>query len=567
MCSLGIEWIVRFSSIYRLRISWIPIGIVVAVLKVDGSSHFPSCAYVIELLHLDYCFVRLVDGSMVLKVRRKGYERHRQVKDLEFFDCPGPRQGVEELTEQRVKRIASINTRLNIKKLDGNIVQKHRGSKQVGFKQLSPGVETGVHGVHDEKNVWFEVKLQGAQRDHKAEVFQSSIQQCMKRWVAKHLGVAGIQQQNGLVNKTNVTLFAKTHVDMLGFFGLLASIKQEMLDPVKVKCIFLRYRKCIVGNKLWRLDDVTSKLVLYRNMGFNESEEYKKTFFGSDVASSQEVQTQDLIYYHLASDREQHSTHELFSYREDSNEAASAVAEPKKIYAHDLLIFNNTVACKVIFKWKAGLKDDIDAQSDVYVLGNGCKKYSDDNDVYYWKYTPGKFVHLFLYIDDMVFLADARLRFGLPRVCWIKQREMYLTLLEGHSILSLKGSLLGDCDVEKNGKWSYIYAVGSQEYQMVCTRHDIASADVCMLDEFDRGLQTNIQVLWILTTPWALSTTEAAYMTLTKAANEAIWLKGLAIESGFELKIVAGIATSALLKAILSLRFQHWLKLLRIEEG
>ncbi|GJS09265.1 hypothetical protein Tco_0366061 [Tanacetum coccineum] len=78
----------------------------------------------------------------------------------------------------------SMNTRLNIKKLDGNIVQKHGvskqvglkqlGSKQVGFKQLGPGVETGFHGVQDEKRVLFEVELQGAQRDRKAEVFQVS---------------------------------------------------------------------------------------------------------------------------------------------------------------------------------------------------------------------------------------------------------------------------------------------------------------------------------------------------------------------------------------------------------
>nr|GFC47381.1 zinc finger, CCHC-type [Tanacetum cinerariifolium] len=46
--------------------------------------------------------------------------------------------------------MASMNTRLNIKKIDGNIVQNHGGSKQVGFKQLGPGVETGVHEVHDE---------------------------------------------------------------------------------------------------------------------------------------------------------------------------------------------------------------------------------------------------------------------------------------------------------------------------------------------------------------------------------------------------------------------------------
>nr|GEZ78474.1 retrovirus-related Pol polyprotein from transposon TNT 1-94 [Tanacetum cinerariifolium] len=61
-------------------------------------------------------------------------------------------------------------------------VQKHRGSKQVGFKQLGHkqvgfkqlglGVQTGVHGVQDEKRIWFEVKLQGAQGDREAEVFQ-----------------------------------------------------------------------------------------------------------------------------------------------------------------------------------------------------------------------------------------------------------------------------------------------------------------------------------------------------------------------------------------------------------
>ncbi|GJW88199.1 hypothetical protein Tco_0163539, partial [Tanacetum coccineum] len=83
-----------------------------------------------------------------------------------------------------------------------------------------------------------------------------------------------------------------------------------------------------------------------RNMGFNESGEYKKTFIGSGVAGSQEVQTQDLIFYHLGRDREQHSTHELFSYREDSNETASAVAAVDKIYAHESLTFNNIVACK-----------------------------------------------------------------------------------------------------------------------------------------------------------------------------------------------------------------------------
>ncbi|GJT22888.1 hypothetical protein Tco_0892825 [Tanacetum coccineum] len=365
--------------------------------------------------------------------------------------------------------MASINTRLNIEKLDGNIVQMDGGSKQVGFKQLGPGVETGVHGVHDEKRVWFEVELQGAQRDREAD---RSTQQCTKSGVAKHLGVAGLQQQNGLVKETNVTLLAK--------------------------------------------------VVLYRNMGFNESGEYKKTFIGSGVGTgsmqvlqgvefevepqedltfevephgnvdhvvgSHEVQTQNLIYYHPARDREQYLARELFEYREDSNEAAFIVAAVENIYAHESLNFNDTVACEVISKWNAGLKDYMDARSDVYVLNNGCKKYSDDSDGYYWESTPG------------------------------------------------------DCDVEKNGKWSCIYAVGSQEYQMVCTRLDIASADVGMLDKFDRGLQTDVQVF--VDFDYAM----AAYMTLTGSWKKKIWLKGLMAESGYELSLVAGIATGALVK-------------------
>nr|GEW60222.1 G-type lectin S-receptor-like serine/threonine-protein kinase LECRK3 [Tanacetum cinerariifolium] len=111
---------------------------------------------------------------------------------------------------------------------------------------------------------------------------QWSLQQCIKRGVTKHLGVVGIQQQ---IRSPSSAIGFKTHIDMLGFLGWLASIKQGMLEPVKVKCIFLGYYKTIVGNKLWRLDDVTSKVVLYKNIGFNESEEYQKTFIGSGVGT------------------------------------------------------------------------------------------------------------------------------------------------------------------------------------------------------------------------------------------------------------------------------------------
>ncbi|GJR38196.1 zinc finger, CCHC-type containing protein [Tanacetum coccineum] len=365
---------------------------------------------------------------------------------------------------------------------------------------------------------------------------QRSTQQCMKSGVTKHLGVAGIQQQNGLVDETNVTLFAKVRcfliqsgmskvfwaedttrstylvnrspssaigfkkpIDMLGFFGWLASIKQGMLEPVKVKCIFLGYHKSIVGNKLWRLDDVTSKVVLYRNMGFNESGEYKKTFIGSGVGTGS---MQVLHGFEFEVEPLGDHTFEV-EPQENVDQGAG-----EKDLCNKSLTFNITIVVR---------------------------KCSDDSDGYYWEYTPGMFIHMFLYIDDMNFFADARLRSGLPRIYWIKQREIYLVWRSSGIRV---GSLSGDCDVEKNGKWSCIYAVGSQEYQMVCTRPDIASADV-------GSLKANLHYME------TLSTTEAGYVTFTKAWKKEIWLKRLLTEfKDYELRVSRGIATGCLVTAV-----------------
>ncbi|GJV44968.1 hypothetical protein Tco_1429504 [Tanacetum coccineum] len=67
-------------------------------------------------------------------------------------------------------------------------------------------------------------------------------------------------------------------------------------------------------------------------------------------AGLQEVQTQELMDYQLACDRVQHLACELFGYREDSFEVAFVVVGVDKIYAHESLTFNNTVACEMIFK-------------------------------------------------------------------------------------------------------------------------------------------------------------------------------------------------------------------------
>nr|GEV52076.1 zinc finger, CCHC-type [Tanacetum cinerariifolium] len=377
-----------------------------------------------------------------------------------------------------------MNTRLNIEKLDGNIVQKLGGS--------SRDREAEVFQVSNDDTTVAQRRLEDKQPKEKTNI------DCLVKEQERNTRLGGRSRRNGLVKETNVTLLAK------------------------VKCIFLGYRKSIVGNKLWRLDDVTSKVVLYRNMGFNESGEYKKTFISygvgtgsmhvlqrvefevepqeehtfevephgifDHVVGSQEVKNQDLIYYQLARDREQHLACERFRYREESNEATFVVAAVEKIYAHESLTFNNIVACEVVFKWKAGLKDDMVDRSDVYVLSNGCRKCSDDSDSYSWEYTPanGNVLGIEIVGDQ----SDNTLRVSQPSFT--------------------------------TKSWKPRVSDGLHE------RLDIASADVGMSDKFDRILLTDVHV----------------FVDFDYAMGRSITV----MESRYELRLVAGIATGALVK-------------------
>ncbi|GJW17799.1 zinc finger, CCHC-type containing protein [Tanacetum coccineum] len=74
---------------------------------------------------------------------------------------------------------------------------KQLGHKQVGFKQLGPGVKMGVHGVQDAKRVWFEVELQGAQGDHKAEVLHKQEKVHLGIKVGANITVTRVLGQEG----------------------------------------------------------------------------------------------------------------------------------------------------------------------------------------------------------------------------------------------------------------------------------------------------------------------------------------------------------------------------------
>ncbi|GJV68712.1 zinc finger, CCHC-type containing protein [Tanacetum coccineum] len=259
-----------------------------------------------------------------------------------------------------------------------------------------------------------------------------------EEWGRQTFGCCMDQQQNGLVDETNVKLFSKVRC-----FLIQSGMSKVFWAGDTTRSTYLVNRSPSSAIRFKKPID------MLRSFGWLASiEQWMLELVLQGVEF--EVEPQEDHAYEVEPQGNV-DPHELFEYREVSNDAAFVVTAVDKIYAHELLTLIDTVTCEAEILATKGLLDK--AKGNVL----GMKTIRDHNG----------------------------------------------------------NTLRGDCDVEKNGKWSCIYAVGSQEYLMVCTRLDIASADV------------------------------AAYMTLTEAVKEAIWLKGLIIESGFVLKIVAGIATGA----------------------
>ncbi|GJV75723.1 hypothetical protein Tco_1507307 [Tanacetum coccineum] len=136
-------------------------------------------------------------------------------------------------------------------------------------------------------------------------------------------------------------------------------------------------------------------------------------------------------------------------YRGDSNMATLGVTTVIKEYAHKSLTFKDAVACEVISKWIFVMKEDMDTLSNY--MGFTCESKAE------------------IWVIKGLLDEAKEIILGM---------EIFRTLGVG--------SLLRDCDVEKR--------IGSEEYQVVCTRLNITWPDVDMLDGFNRGLQMDVQV-------------------------------------------------------------------------
>ncbi|GJY98188.1 retrotransposon protein, putative, ty1-copia subclass, partial [Tanacetum coccineum] len=93
-----------------------------------------------------------------------------------------------------------------------------------------------------------------------------------------------------LEKKTPMDLWSghPANYEMLRIFGCVAysHVNQGKLKPRAIKCIFLGYPDGVKGYRLWRLDDVKPKIIISRDVVFNESLMYKDTLKGAGAADS-----------------------------------------------------------------------------------------------------------------------------------------------------------------------------------------------------------------------------------------------------------------------------------------
>ncbi|KAD3641560.1 hypothetical protein E3N88_30784 [Mikania micrantha] len=157
---------------------------------------------------------------------------------------------------------------------------------------------------------------------------------CKKHGIGRHFSVAGTPQQNGLVERMNLTLLNKVRcmlfnaglpkqfwaealstavhlvncspssaIDMkspmemwsgfkpkyehLKVFGTVAyaHTKDGKLDPRAQKCVFLGYPEGVKGYRLWKLEGSSPKVVISRDVTFREDVFYK------DVLGNRELNT------------------------------------------------------------------------------------------------------------------------------------------------------------------------------------------------------------------------------------------------------------------------------------
>nr|GEY69849.1 hypothetical protein [Tanacetum cinerariifolium] len=457
---------------------------------------------------------------------------------------------------------------------------------------------------------------------------------CKESEIARHLTVAGTPQQNGLAERMNRTLLNKVrclliqtglpdsfwaeatvtaaylinrspstalekmtpmdlwsghpaNYEMLRIHGCVAysHVNQRKLKPRAIKCIFLGYPDGVNGYRLCRLDDVKPKIIISRDVVFNESHMYKDTLKGAGL----------YILRRKLSLREKRTTSILVRYRDEGNVslsrplgskvddmAAYAFAIAEEEDTHKPITSQEAINLSNQDKWVRAMEEEMSSlmknhtwemvnqppdykleQLDVktaflhgnleetiymrqprgFKEGTGNKVCLLKKSLYGLKQSPRQCKSAIEYTKgllqkefDMKELGPARKILGIEivrdrgsRILKVSQSRYVQKILNNYRVDNGKSVNvpLGAHFKVKNHweavKWILKYLKGTADLGLVYGRDQGKHVDIDGFVDADYAKDPN---------------KEAEYMALTEAVKESIWLKGLLIELGVNLRSV-----------------------------
>ncbi|KAK4395819.1 Retrovirus-related Pol polyprotein from transposon TNT 1-94 [Sesamum angolense] len=306
------------------------------------------------------------------------------------------------------------------------------------------------------------------------------------------------------------------NLSSLRVFGCYAFVFQnnDKLEPHAKKCVFIGYPEGVKGYRLWLRNQTGFKVVISKDVTFNESE-----MPCLNNSSKKELDFQSM-FNKVEGSKEDNQQGEEDS---EENQPESENTDTRTETQND--IYEN-IPC-----------------THNYQLARDRDRRSAYDPCLYFKYESDIPVFLVLYVDNMLIASPSLTLIENLQKNLCKTFEMKDL---GNAKRILEQSPKAETEIEQMKNVPYSNAIGSVMYLMVSTQPDIAYAVSCLSRYMSNAgiVEDQLHRMFLLLCgaciSWksqlqnivALSTTEAEYIATTEAFKEAIWLKGILTEIG-----------------------------------